>query len=230
MKLDGNNIIDYSNIPTSKPKSVSLNGIIYDARNPFWELEEGGKTSKLANAIEIAWNGAGIQMDEEIKPINITSELLDWIQNMVNGKRFLNLLIEFIKSNSLEVVPTEDKLYLELRKPYYWYVGDTIPTSLPNDDSNLATGTDPGWRKIGDSYPRSGTVIFDGTLQDEINISPIKTIQYFAINSEVNIGSYDSLGIDQTPSFLTGPTVSNGMNIFTSVGMSKTFGQIIKVK
>ena len=55
MKLDGNNIIDYSNIPTSKPKSVSLNGIIYDARNPFWELEEGGETSKLVNAIEIAW-------------------------------------------------------------------------------------------------------------------------------------------------------------------------------
>ena len=88
MKLDGNNIIDYNNIPTSKPKSVSLNGIIYDARNPFWELEENSETSKLVNAIEIAWNGAEIQKDEETKHINITSELLDWIQNMVNGKRF----------------------------------------------------------------------------------------------------------------------------------------------
>lgn len=113
---------------------------------------------------------------------------------------------------------------------YYWYVGQTPPTALPTNDSQLATGLDAGWRKIGNTKPSAGTVIFDGTAQDEINIATTKVIQYFAINSDVNIGSYDSFGVDQTSSLLTGPTVSNGMKIFTSVSKSKTFGQIIKVK
>lgn len=113
---------------------------------------------------------------------------------------------------------------------YYWYVGQTPPTALPTNDSQLATGLDAGWRKISNTKPIAGTVIFDGTAQDEINIATTKVTQYFAINSDVTIGSYDSFGTDQTSSALTGPTVSNGMNIFTSVGKSKTFGQIIKVK
>lgn len=113
---------------------------------------------------------------------------------------------------------------------YYWYVGPTPPTALPTNDSQLATGLDAGWRKISNTKPIAGTVIFDGTAQDEINIATTKVTQYFAINSDVTIGSYDSFGVDQTSSFLTGPTVSNGMNIFTSVGKSKTFGQIIKAK
>ena len=113
---------------------------------------------------------------------------------------------------------------------YYWYVGETQPTALPTNDSQLATGLDAGWRKIGNTKPSAGTVIFDGTAQDEINIAATKVTQYFAINSDVTIGSYDSFGVDQTSSALTGPTVVNGMNIYTSVGKSKTFGQIIKVK
>ena len=113
---------------------------------------------------------------------------------------------------------------------YYWYVGATQPTALPTDDSQLATGLDAGWRKIGNTKPSAGTVIFDGTAQDEINIASTKVTQYFAINSDVTIGSYDSQGTDQTTSAFTGPTVSNGMNIYTTIGKSKTFGQIIKVK
>ena len=226
MKLDGNNIIDYNNIPTSKPKSVSLNGIIYDARNPFWELEEGSETSKLANAIEIAWNGAGIQMDEEIKPINITSELLDWIQNMVNGKRFLNLLIEFIKSNSLEVVPTKDKLYLELRKPYYWYVGDTIPTSLPTNDSNLATGTNPGWRKIGNSKPIAETKIFSD--DNTIIVSTTKVPIYIAVNSDISLNFVDGFN-NQLENFVGDPIISNGMKIYTTLFKAKSFNGNVKI-
>ena len=56
MKLDGNNIINYSNIPTTRPiKSGSVAGTIFDGQNQFWDLEEGDETSKLVNAIEIAW-------------------------------------------------------------------------------------------------------------------------------------------------------------------------------
>lgn len=113
---------------------------------------------------------------------------------------------------------------------YYWYVGQTPPTALPTNDSQLATGLDAGWRKIGNNKPSVGTVIFDGTAQDEINIATTKVTQYFAINSDVTIGAYDSQGTDQTTSAFTGPTISNGMNIYTTVGKSKTFGKIIKVK
>ena len=61
MKLDGNNIINYSNIPTTRPiKSGSVAGIIFDGQNQFWDLEDGDETSKLVNAIEIAWNGAEV--------------------------------------------------------------------------------------------------------------------------------------------------------------------------
>ena len=113
---------------------------------------------------------------------------------------------------------------------YYWYVGQTPPTALPTNDSQLATGLDAGWRKISNTKPIAGTVIFDGTAQDEINIATTKVTQYFAINSDVTIGSYDSQGVDQTSTFLTGPTVSNGMNIYTTTSKSKTFGHIIKIK
>ena len=226
MKLDGNNIIDYSNIPTSKPKSVSLNGIIYDARNPFWELEEGDETSKLVNAVEIAWDGAKIQNDNEIKTINITSELLDWFQNMVNGKRFLNLLIEFIKSNSLEVIPTEDKLYLELRKPYYWYVGDTIPTSLPNDDSELVTGTNPGWRKIGNSKPSVGTQIFGD--DDTIIVSTTKVPIYIVVNSDISLNFVDGFN-NQLEDFVGDPIISNDMKIYTTLFRAKSLNGNVKI-
>ena len=122
MKLDGNNIIDYSNIPTSKPKSVSLNGIIYDARNPFWELEENDETSKLVNAIEIAWNGAevtgadstNLAQDDPVT-INTTSELLTWIQQMVSKERFFALLQQYIGSNSLDIQVQGGKLYIDTR-------------------------------------------------------------------------------------------------------------------
>lgn len=111
---------------------------------------------------------------------------------------------------------------------YYWYVGATAPTALPTDDSNLATGTNPGWRKISDSKPSVGTVIFDGTTS--ISISSSKVTQYFATNSDINIGSYDAFGNDQTSIALNDPTISNGMKIYTTTSRSKTFDQIIKVK
>ena len=145
MKLDGNNIIDYSNIPTSKPKSVSLNGIIYDARNPFWELEENDETSKLVNAIEIAWNGAevtgadstNLAQDDPVT-INTTSELLTWIQQMVSKERFFALLQQYIGSNSLDIQVQGGKLYIDTNgssetPDYYWYIGQTKPTNLSSD-------------------------------------------------------------------------------------------------
>ena len=109
-------------------------------------------------------------------------------------------------------------------------MGATQPTSLPTNDSGLATGTNPGWRKIGTSKPNVGTVIFNGTAQDEIICGTTKIIMYFAINSDVTIGSYDSQGVDQTTTFLSGPVVNNGMNIYTTTYKSKSFGEIIKVK
>ena len=219
--------INYT-LPQSKPANAKTNiaGTIYDGANKFWELEEGDDPSKLVNTIEVIWNNAEVKEDENIKNLNITSELLDWIQNMVSGKRFLNLLIEFIKSNSLEVIPTKDKLYLEIRKSYYWYIGDTIPTSLPTNDSNLATGTNPGWRKIGNSKPNVGTILFDG--KTSINISSTKKPYYFACNSDINILVYDSFG-NICETFINGPLQNNGMNVYTTTFDGKSFNNVLKI-
>ena len=103
---------------------------------------------------------------------------------------------------------------------YYWYVGATAPTALPTDDSNLATGTNPGWRKISDSKPSVGTMLFDGTTS--INISSSKVTQYFAVNSDVNMGFFDSLG-NSDVTFVSVPSISNGMKIYTSNYRSKSF-------
>ncbi len=109
---------------------------------------------------------------------------------------------------------------------YYWYVGATAPTALPTDDSNLATGTNPGWRKISDSKPSVGTMLFDGTTS--INISSSKVTQYFAVNSDVNMGFFDSLG-NSDVTFVSVPSISNGMKIYTSNYRSKSFDSVIKI-
>ena len=109
---------------------------------------------------------------------------------------------------------------------YYWYVGATVPTALPTDDSNLATGTNPGWRKISDSKPSVGTMLFDGTTS--INISSSKVTQYFAVNSDVNMGFFDSLG-NSDVTFVSVPSISNGMKIYTSNYRSKSFDSVIKI-
>ena len=125
MKLDGNNIINYSNIPTTRPiKSGSVAGIIFDGQNQFWDLEEGDETSKLVNAIEIAWNGAevtgadstNLAQDDPVT-INTTSELLTWIQQMVSKERFFALLQQYIGSNSLDIQVQGGKLYIDTTVP-----------------------------------------------------------------------------------------------------------------
>ena len=112
---------------------------------------------------------------------------------------------------------------------YYWYVGPTDPSTMTSISPIVTDTSSPGWRLIGDSLPNSGTVLFDGTGSISMN-SSTKVTQYIAINStDVNLGFYDSLGNEAT-TFVTGPTVVNGWNVYTTNSKSKSFDAVLKVK
>ena len=220
MKLDGNNIIDYSNIPTSKPKSVSLNGIIYDARNPFWELEENDETSKLVNAIEIAWNGAevtgadstNLAQDDPVT-INTTSELLTWIQQMVSKERFFALLQQYIGSNSLDIQVQGGKLYIDTNIP----VEPPVITLTPSDaqvitgativSSTVSNGTSDNttW-SITNAGTSGQTFKLSSTTGSSVTITPNDTTAPTANKGYVGIsyGSVTNNAITLTGTFAEG--------------------------
>ena len=220
MKLDGNNIIDYSNIPTSKPKSVSLNGIIYDARNPFWELEENDETSKLVNAIEIAWNGAevtgadstNLAQDDPVT-INTTSELLTWIQQMVSKERFFALLQQYIGSNSLDIQVQGGKLYIDTNIP----VEPPVITLTPSDaqvitgativSSTVSNGTSDNttW-SITNAGTSGQTFKLSSTTGSSVTITPNDTTAPTADKGYVGIsyGSVTNNAITLTGTFAEG--------------------------
>lgn len=111
---------------------------------------------------------------------------------------------------------------------YYWYVGQTDPSTMTSISPIVTDTSSPGWRLIGDSLPASGTVLFDGT--GSISIASSKVIQYIAINStDVNLGFYDSLG-NEDVGFATGPIVVNGWKVYTTNFKSKSFDSVLKVK
>ena len=220
MKLDGNNIIDYSNIPTSKPKSVSLNGIIYDARNPFWELEENDETSKLVNAIEIAWNGAevtgadstNLAQDDPVT-INTTSELLTWIQQMVSKERFFALLQQYIGSNSLDIQVQGGKLYIDTTIP----IEPPVSTLTPSDaqvitgativSSTVSNGTSDNttW-SITNAGTSGQTFKLSSTTGSSVTITPNDTTAPTADKGYVGIsyGSVTNNAITLTGTFAEG--------------------------
>ena len=207
MKLDGNNIINYSNIPTTRPiKSGSVAGIIFDGQNQFWDLEEGDETSKLVNAIEIAWNGAevtgadstNLAQDDPVT-INTTSELLTWIQQMVSKERFFALLQEYIGSNSLDIQVQGGKLYIDTTIP----VEPPVITLTPSDtqvitgativSSTVSNGTSDNttW-SITNAGTSGQTFKLSSTTGSSVTITPNDTTAPIANSGIVGI-SYGSV-------------------------------------
>ena len=224
MKLDGNNIIDYSNIPTSKPKSVSLNGIIYDARNPFWRLEEGDETSKLVNAIEITWNGAGVTgakstnlAQDNPVTINTTSELLTWIQQMVSKERFFALLQQYIGSNSLNLQVQGGKLYIETNGSSETPVITLTPssaqviTAATTVSSFVSNGTsaNTAWT-ITNGGTSGQTFKLSSTTGSSVTITPNDTTAPTANKGTIGIsyGSVANKAITLTGTFAQGSTAT----------------------
>ena len=114
----------------------------------------------------------------------------------------------------------------QVQTAYYWYVGATAPTSLPTNDSNLATGTNSGWRKIGNGKPSVGTQIFSD--DDTIIVSTTKVPIYIAVNSDINLRFEDTLG-NEFEDFVGNPTISNGMKIYTTLFRAKSFNGNVKI-
>ena len=199
MKLDGNNIINYSNIPTTRPiKSGSVAGIIFDGQNQFWDLEEGDETSKLVNAIEIAWNGAevtgadstNLAQDDPVT-INTTSELLTWIQQMVSKERFFALLQQYIGSNSLDIQVQGGKLYIDT----------TIPIEPP-----VITLTPSGEQMVID-----GATIISSTVSNGTSDNTTWSITNAGTSGQTfKLSSTTGSSVTITPNDTTTPTADKG--------------------
>ena len=113
---------------------------------------------------------------------------------------------------------------------YYWYIGKDKPQALPTSSTTLAKNNEPGWRLIGTSKPTAGTLLYDaGPIGSAIYVNTIFDYYYFAINSDVNLAIYDSLGNESTR-FITTPEVSNGINIYKTTFTNDKFNAIVKVK
>ena len=227
MKLDGNNIINYSNIPTTRPiKSGSVAGIIFDGQNQFWDLEEGDETSKLVNAIEIAWNGAevtgadstNLAQDDPVT-INTTSELLTWIQQMVSKERFFALLQEYIGSNSLDIQVQGGKLYIDTTVP----IEPPVITLTPSDaqvitgattvSSTVSNGTSDNTTWAITNAGTSGqTFKLSSTTGSSVTITPNDTTAPPAVPGYVGI-SYGS--VTNNAITLTGTFTEGGVAIKT---------------
>ena len=227
MKLDGNNIINYSNIPTTRPiKSGSVAGIIFDGQNQFWDLEEGDETSKLVNAIEIAWNGAevtgadstNLAQDDPVT-INTTSELLTWIQQMVSKERFFALLQQYIGSNSLDIQVQGGKLYIDTTIP----IEPPVITLTPSDaqvitgattvSSTVSNGTSDNttW-SITNAGTSGQTFKLSSTTGSSVTITPNDTTAPTANKGYVEI-SYGS--VTNNAIILTGTFAEGGVAVKT---------------
>ena len=199
MKLDGNNIINYSNIPTTRPiKSGSVAGTIFDGQNQFWDLEDGDETSKLVNAIEIAWNGAevtgadstNLAQDDPVT-INTTSELLTWIQQMVSKERFFALLQEYIGSNSLDIQVQGGKLYIDT----------TVPIEPP-----VITLTPSGEQMVID-----GATIISSTVSNGTSDNTTWSITNAGTSGQTfKLSSTTGSSVTITPNDTTAPTADKG--------------------
>ena len=118
------------------------------------------------------------------------------------------------------------KVQEQVQTSYYWYVGATAPTSLPTNDSNLATGTNSGWRKISNSKPSVGTQIFSD--DDEIIVSITKVPIYIAVNSDISLNFVDGFN-NQLEDFVGDPIISNSMKIYTTLFRAKSFNGNVKI-
>ena len=108
---------------------------------------------------------------------------------------------------------------------YYWYVGQTNPSTMTSISPIVTDNTSPGWRKIEDDLSTYGP---SKKLWDSSNTIGLgsKTTWYLALPSN-NIKVY-SAGIDLTNDLLTsnGTKVINGITyyLYTSKGTTRNLG------
>ena len=117
---------------------------------------------------------------------------------------------------------------------YYWYVGTylgdnkTKPSSLPTDDSQLATGNSEGWRKIDVT---SGTIYNAATADTRILFSHYEyywLIIPTGIKVETSDGNNYLNAFESSGKWGPDTTTIPGYTIYTSEDAGGEFGGILK--
>lgn len=113
---------------------------------------------------------------------------------------------------------------------YYWYVGQTDPSTMTSITPIVSDTSSPGWRLIGKTV---GTYTMDNPLWDgglnRITTGPTKATTYVALPNNV-LKVRDGDGNDVTTSVYTtvGTTSINNVTYYIySIGMNKIFNALI---
>lgn len=113
---------------------------------------------------------------------------------------------------------------------YYWYVGQTDPSTMTEISPIVTDTSSSGWRLIGTTIPNysSSNKLWDGAL-NKITTGTTKTTNYVALPNNT-IFMYDSLGnISDALWIPAGTTEINGITyyIYSSVANLKLFTNCI---
>lgn len=113
---------------------------------------------------------------------------------------------------------------------YYWYVGQTDPSTMTEISPIVTDTSSSGWRLIGTTIPNysSSNKLWDGAL-NKITTGTTKTTNYVALPNNT-IFMYDSLGnISDALWIPAGTTEINGITyyIYSSVANLKSFTNCI---
>ena len=113
-------------------------------------------------------------------------------------------------------------------KTYYWYIGQTNPSTMTSISPIVTDMTSPGWRLIGTTLPTysSSNQLWDGT---QISTGTTRQTNYVALPNNT-LFMYDSLGnISDALWIPAGTTEINGITyyIYSSVANLKAFSNNI---
>ena len=108
---------------------------------------------------------------------------------------------------------------------YFWYVGQTDPSTMTEISPIVTDTSSPGWRLIGTTLPtyNISNKLWDGT---QISTGTTKQTNYVALPNNT-LFMYDSLGNISSGSWLlVGETEIGGLTyyVYSSVANLKTFG------
>ena len=108
---------------------------------------------------------------------------------------------------------------------YYWYVGQTDPSTMTEISPIVDDNTSPGWRLIGTTLPtyNISNKLWDGT---QISTGTTKQTNYVALPNNT-LFMYDAAGNISSGSWLlVGETEIGGLTyyVYSSVANLKTFG------
>ena len=108
---------------------------------------------------------------------------------------------------------------------YYWYVGQTDPSTMTSISPIVTDNTSSGWRLIGDTLPNysSSNKLWNGSI---ISTGTTKTTNYVALPNNT-LFMYDAAGnISSTSWTSQGTKIIDGVTyyIYSSVANLKSFG------